>query len=323
MKLGLVLAGGGGKGAYQIGAWKALRELGIDKHVEVVAGTSIGALNSMLFMQGDLDAAEEAWLNISQDKILPLDKKDFVLNSKMLLFGTKERIDTLLKMKPELLERGAFSRDGILEILDRYVDFQKVMQSGMTCYSTCCNMHCRSAEYFKLNDYQEEAIKNIILASSAIPGIYDAIEVNCKLYLDGSLRDNIPIQPVYGEGCDVIIVVRFNSDEPLDRLQFPNCQIIDICSGMENNNVLKNGVLDFTAEGARRRMMKGYEDTMNLLHPIFTLFSCMASMDARKDAGTPLRKHALDAEGFAEAFRSMRDKLKDSIPIGKKKNTPM
>ena len=59
MKIGLVLAGGGARGTYQIGVWKALIELGIDKYIKVVSGTSIGAVNAMLFQQGAYDMAEE------------------------------------------------------------------------------------------------------------------------------------------------------------------------------------------------------------------------------------------------------------------------
>ena len=43
---GLVLEGGGAKGAYQIGAWKALKEAGI--RIKGIAGTSVGALNGAL-----------------------------------------------------------------------------------------------------------------------------------------------------------------------------------------------------------------------------------------------------------------------------------
>ncbi|HLO03113.1 MAG TPA: patatin-like phospholipase family protein, partial [Symbiobacteriaceae bacterium] len=57
MRLGLVLAGGGGRGAYQVGAWRALQEAGLDTQVQAVAGTSIGALHAALFMQGDLGVA--------------------------------------------------------------------------------------------------------------------------------------------------------------------------------------------------------------------------------------------------------------------------
>jgi NTE family protein len=48
-KIGLVFSGGGGKGAYEIGVWKAFKEYGIDKYVCAVSGTSVGALNAALF----------------------------------------------------------------------------------------------------------------------------------------------------------------------------------------------------------------------------------------------------------------------------------
>ena len=46
---GLVLAGGGTKGAYEVGVWKALKEMNIN--ITAVVGASIGALNGALFLQ--------------------------------------------------------------------------------------------------------------------------------------------------------------------------------------------------------------------------------------------------------------------------------
>lgn len=74
-KIGLVFAGGGGKGAYQIGVWKALEEMGIAERVEAVSGTWVGALNAALFAQGDLARAEAAWRGISASDVLHLDRK--------------------------------------------------------------------------------------------------------------------------------------------------------------------------------------------------------------------------------------------------------
>lgn len=59
---GLALEGGGAKGAYQIGAWKALREAGI--HFSAVSGTSVGALNGAMIVMDDLEKAENVWNNI-------------------------------------------------------------------------------------------------------------------------------------------------------------------------------------------------------------------------------------------------------------------
>lgn len=53
---GIVLAGGGGRGAYQIGCWKKLKELGLDRF-SVISGTSVGALNAALIAAGDVPQA--------------------------------------------------------------------------------------------------------------------------------------------------------------------------------------------------------------------------------------------------------------------------
>lgn len=70
-KIGLVLAGGGGRGAYHIGVWKALRETNLDRYISAVSGTSVGGLNAALFLQEDIDMAEKIWQEISIEKILP------------------------------------------------------------------------------------------------------------------------------------------------------------------------------------------------------------------------------------------------------------
>ena len=66
--VGLVLAGGYGNGAYQIGVWRALREFGIDQKIIAVTGASVGAFNAVLFFQNDYYAAEKLWVDMDGDK---------------------------------------------------------------------------------------------------------------------------------------------------------------------------------------------------------------------------------------------------------------
>jgi predicted acylesterase/phospholipase RssA len=67
-KVGLVLAGGGAKGAYQIGALKAFEERGIV--FGAMSGTSIGAFNAALGLSGDLDHAGRVWNDITTTKLM-------------------------------------------------------------------------------------------------------------------------------------------------------------------------------------------------------------------------------------------------------------
>ena len=68
MKYGLVLSGGGSKGAYESGCMKALQELGY--HFDIVTGTSIGALNGLLVAQEDYQKLYELWDTLSLEKVL-------------------------------------------------------------------------------------------------------------------------------------------------------------------------------------------------------------------------------------------------------------
>lgn len=68
-RIGLVLGGGGAKGAYQIGCWKALRESGITRF-DAIAGTSVGALNAVLVAQDDYAKAETIWHDMSFGRVL-------------------------------------------------------------------------------------------------------------------------------------------------------------------------------------------------------------------------------------------------------------
>ncbi|HEY8288127.1 MAG TPA: patatin-like phospholipase family protein [Acetobacteraceae bacterium] len=69
--IGVVLAGGGGKGAYQIGCWKAMQRHGLK--VDAVAGTSVGALNAAMIARGDPALAEDVWRHLSASQLMRLD----------------------------------------------------------------------------------------------------------------------------------------------------------------------------------------------------------------------------------------------------------
>lgn len=85
-KYGLVLAGGGTKGAYQLGALKALKELGIK--TQAISGASIGALNAVMYIQNDLNKLEEMYKTAKATDFLKLENelKDTNLASSKTLF---------------------------------------------------------------------------------------------------------------------------------------------------------------------------------------------------------------------------------------------
>ena len=99
----LALEGGGAKGAYQIGAWKALREAGVK--IDAVAGTSVGALNGALIVMGDLEKAESIWENIRYSQVMDVDDETM---SRLLKGDVKldELDDVALQMLEVVKKRG-------------------------------------------------------------------------------------------------------------------------------------------------------------------------------------------------------------------------
>ena len=73
---GLVLAGGGGNGAFEMGVWKALKEIG-KYNITAVSGSSVGALNAAFFAAGRYDEAYYLWQNITDKDIkIPLKESE-------------------------------------------------------------------------------------------------------------------------------------------------------------------------------------------------------------------------------------------------------
>ncbi|WP_294359188.1 patatin-like phospholipase family protein [uncultured Clostridium sp.] len=266
-KVALVLSGGGGKGAYEIGVWKALKEFGIDKEITAIAGTSVGALNAALFLQGDIDIAEEVWRNISNEKILKIDKAE-ILKKLLIETGVTSSIANAYLISKG--KTGVFSRDGLLEIMEKYVDLNTVSQSKVQCFISCCEIPKKVVKYFKINNKSEERIKDILLASSALPVIYDNVIIDGKRYIDGGIVDNTPVKPLYDIGYRTIIVVHLNNDNIVKDTDFPGINMFQIIPKTSQGNFI-SGTLDFDKEHAEIRMNQGYEDTYKLIRPFYDI----------------------------------------------------
>lgn len=287
--IGLVFAGGGGKGAYEIGVWKYLHEIGLEQHVKVVSGTSVGALNAALFVGSDYETAEDLWLNISQNKILTPKEisaeeimKWLITHGCNMVFPVTMGVSKLASGTIMLFEKIAqqvfngvkgeyiFSRAGIKDMIAEGLDFDKLQSSDIACYATCVRCRELAIERFKLNEFTDEEITTLLLASSAIPVVFPNENFHGEFYCDGGIPivgDNIPIQPVYDSGIETIFVVHLGRETLIDKEKFPNAKIIEIIPSENLGNMLE-GTLDFSSEGAAHRLQLGYQDAKRILQPM-------------------------------------------------------
>ena len=280
MKIGLVLAGGGGKGAYELGVWKALDELKLTKYITVFSGTSIGAFNSVLFAMNDMKKADELWEEVTMDKLVPISKSELIKRGIGLYIGGKN-LQLAKKFLNYKLEHGAIANDGAIEVVEKYLDFNKIKENNKICYAACTKLSDFSAKYFKINEFDEETGKKIVLASASLPLIYDCTEVLGEKYIDGGIADNIPIQPVYGENCNIIIVVLLSKEVQVDRTLYPNSKLIVISPENLDENTI-TGTLNLNTDAKRIRKIEGYNDTINKLEPIKELFEYISKEEEER-----------------------------------------
>lgn len=284
MKIGLVLAGGGGKGAYELGVWKALKELNLTQYISVFSGTSIGAFNSILFAMDDMEKADKLWEEVTMDKLVPISKGELIKRGIGLYLGGKN-LQLAKKFLTDKLEHGAISNDGAVEVVEKYLDFSKVKERNKTCYAACTKLPNFNAKYFKINDFDDEMAKKIVLASASLPLIYESTEVLGEKYIDGGISDNIPIQPVYGENCDIIIIVSLSKEVQIDRSLYPNSKLIIIAP----ENLVENtitGTLNLDADAKRVRIIEGYNDTINKLEPVMELITYVNKKEEENSSPT-------------------------------------
>lgn len=246
-KIGLVLGGGGAKGAYQIGVWKALKEYKIDKYITYISATSIGSLNALLFLSGNIDKAIDVWGNINME--VALTKKSFkdVLNKKSL-----------------------YSRQGFIDIVDKYVDFEKISNSHIQTFVTATPVSkgvSNAPTNFCLNGKSKEEILKIVLASSAIPVVFEPVVINGVKYRDGYMIDNNPVRLLKEKGCKLIFVVPLKEYSIASECADENTTIIDFVSAYNDYGII-DGTLDFVGDRAKMRMNHGYEVAKQLIQEV-------------------------------------------------------
>jgi NTE family protein len=190
IKRALILSGGGGRGAYQVGVWRRLQEIGWQP--DMVCGTSIGSINGALIGSGwDADRLEAFWES--------LDRKQAFRVS--LWRRIKYRIDRLLGRHtnfPALLDNEPL-RQTLLEAID-----ERLLRDDQPRVTVAATNVCRARlEYFS----GEQLTVEHILASCAIPVVFPWSAIDGELYWDGGVMANTPVFPALEAGATEILVV--------------------------------------------------------------------------------------------------------------------
>lgn len=252
---GLVLEGGGAKGAYQIGAWKALKEANI--RIKGIAGTSVGALNGALICMGDLEKAESLWENISYSQIMSVDDK--IMED---IFKQKKISRDALKDMMDYISDGGVDITPLKELIAECVDEEKIQNSPMDLYIHTFSVDEMRELNVDLKEIEPELIKDFLLASSYIFPIFKSEKLHGKTYIDGGAINNVPVDTLIEKEYKDIIIVRIFGIGREKKVKIPEDTTIYTIAP----TVSLGSILDFNPKKSKMHLKRGYFDTMRVLY---------------------------------------------------------
>jgi len=263
LKLGLSLAGGGAMGAYQVGILCAFIETGLIKYIKVISGCSVGSLNMLFFLKANYQLALKVW----QSEAVHL----MQLKNQISLTELANSLDILRKFllrdspnvnDEKLIDASLFSADYLKVLLDKYLQDDS-FSGPVKCYATAAHIDMKTLDYFFLNNLSTAQIKSILLASSAIPSVFNPQQIGGRYYLDGGVVENLPIKPLLNENCDIIITSPLMWRERVSEEYYGEAEFLELVPSSKIGNVLR--AVDFSTGYINKMIELGYSEQIGKL----------------------------------------------------------
>lgn len=241
MKYALALAGGGTRGAFEAGVWRALCELGIE--ISAIAGTSIGAVNGAMFASGK--DAEALWKNIKAQDFIDIEGENMF--SLLTIFSLAKKV-----------RDGGVDTSAFRNFLETELDEAAVRASdidfGLCTYRTDTK---ETVEIFT-EDIPEGQLVDFVLASASFP-LFRHTMIDGAEYSDGGLKNNLPVNMLIDRGYDTIITVSVKGPGVLKTIDKSGINIINI-----DTRTPEVGVMEFNPASIEESMKSGYYECMRV-----------------------------------------------------------
>lgn len=230
--VGLVLSGGMAKGAYQIGALKAISEFFSEDSIKYISASSIGTLNAYAYATGKINVAENMWQNLK-------------------LEGIRTSFKTLVR------------KSYIFDAIDDFVSEDDSLENNL--YTTCFNLSKAKLNYINLKEVEQSKMADYLKASVSVPAFSNPVDICGMKYIDGALVDNIPICPLIKYNLDYIIVVHFDNNSYTFENEYFDSKLIKI--NFLDDKIIKNS-FSFDQNSISHMIDCGYEKSKSILEMV-------------------------------------------------------
>ncbi len=248
MTSGLALGGGGARGVFELGAWTAFHEMGVA--FDVIAGTSIGAVNAAFMAMDDYAGAVGMWENIRIDQCVALSENQSLRSSDLL---SLKNADVLAR---ELLRQGALDTEPLRSLLSRSIDERRVRQSKVRYGLMTAVLPRMMPRPMWIEDIPPGQLIDYIMASARLPGL-KAVQIDQQRFIDGGVIEVVPLSMIRGLGIRQITAIDLSGGMTLKTPMLDNIRLTYIHDRMD-----LGGTLDITPEVLKRNRRLGYLDAM-------------------------------------------------------------
>ena len=237
LKVALVLSGGGIKGYAHLGVLRVLERENIK--IDYITGTSIGALVGTLYSIGySIDDIEkvldiinvENFLETGSDTTnLPLDKKESLKKYSLYVNFDNELNFSL----PKGLKGNRETYLVVKDLLKNYANIKNFDDFPIPLRIIATNLNTGETKAFSKGD-----ISKILIASMAIPTIFEPVEIDGNTYVDGLVSRNLPVEEAYDMGADLVVA----SDIGAPIVKKDNYNILSVLnqiSTIQSSNITK------------------------------------------------------------------------------------
>ena len=297
----LALEGGGAKGAYQIGVWRALRQAGI--RITAVAGSSVGSLNGAMIAIGDLEKAENLWKNIRYSQIMDVDDDD--MHALMSGEFSLSNLGSLLGKAARIILDGGFDITPLQNLIRESVPEEAVRASETELFIVTYSLTDRKELELRAKDLPEGKLADMLMASAYFPA-FRSEKLGGKRYTDGGVADVLPIHVLVEKGYRNIIAIRLFGPGLERNVRIPKeTSVLTIQPRTD-----LGGTLEFEAEQSEQNMRVGYLDGMRALYGLRGKKYCIDFGCTEDEARTLLVRSGLRVTGDdGWTLRAIHEKL--------------
>lgn len=285
IKTALILGGGGSRGSYQVGVWRALRELGIE--IDMVAGTSVGAINGISVAMNNFEQAEELWRNTRTAEVFDIAKEKSP--------DKLSEIEEAWGLAREMLLHGGAESTGLMDLLQNFVAENAFRESSIEYGLVTTEIPTFKAHYLFKDDIPEGKLFDFVVASaSCFPAAHYHVIDSVK-YIDGAYTDNLPVKMALQKKASRIIAVDLQGLGMIRKTALRHAEeraddFIYIKSKWDLGNILT-----FDAPRMERNMRLGYLDAMKA-------FNQLEGSRFTFEKGAFTKKNISRADAAADAF---------------------